>query len=146
MGVKLRLATVLLCIAFISCQYFNNEKIETNSYNEITLYTNEQCRFFAMYFHQNNKNECLIVYKVSGNYTTSDIQSYFEVFIKSLNRKVFPNLNNGFILIENEFLSEFFEINYISKIDSTLNVNYNKKIHKIIIERNATIKLFIRDN
>lgn len=88
----------------------------------------------------------ILAYKISGNPKNSNIQMYFEILYKNLNKNVFPQLKNGYLLIDNEFQTDFQELNYIYKVDSILTINYNKKVQHIEIDRNNTIKLHIIDN
>lgn len=148
MDIKLRLITLLLYITFCSCNYTNKGDMETNSYQTVDLYSTEKYRYYTMYFTQNAETDsnCILAYKIAGDASSSNLKTYLDFFIKSLNPKMYPALENGYILIDNEFKTELSELAYMSQIDSMLKVNYNKKIKVIEVKRNEIIKIFIQSN
>lgn len=151
MDTGLRLIKTLTIFTFIilnSCQN-KNSILEDNSYQMIDLYTvSDEYKFYVLYFNPktNKEGKCILAYKIAGNPKNSNIQMYFDILYKNLNKNIFPQLKNGYLLIDNEFQTDFQELNYIYKVDSILTINYNKKIQHIEIDRNNTIKLHIIDN
>lgn len=149
-GLRLnKIATVFVLMILYSCQNKDSLSRDTDSYQVIDLYTvSDEYKFYTLYFNPktNKEGKCILAYKIAGNPKNSNIQMYFDILYKNLNKNVFPELKNGYILIDNEFQTDFQELNYIYKVDSVLNINYNKKIQKIEIDRNNSVQLHIIDN